>query len=171
MAKIIGVHTPLFFLGGRTALFCTFFTVTIYFLELYHFHTVSSSSDGGMLAYSVADPYYIPHYFFLVMAYITAMEAVKLYLFLNVCVHLFIYLFSIICIQKQQEHSWFLNVLSTELNYYCITPFQNVSLIIWLITNSVVPQPEGSSPCSQEPTTTPYPEPGESNPHPSSQSL
>jgi hypothetical protein len=26
--------------------------------------------------------------------------------------------------------------------------------------------PEGSSPCSQEPATCPYPEPNESNPHP-----
>jgi hypothetical protein len=35
------------------------------------------------------------------------------------------------------------------------------------LTNSVAPEPEGSSPCSQQPATGPYPEPGESAPpHP-----
>jgi hypothetical protein len=33
-------------------------------------------------------------------------------------------------------------------------------------TNSVAPQPEGSSPHSQQPATDPYPEPDESTPHP-----
>jgi hypothetical protein len=33
-------------------------------------------------------------------------------------------------------------------------------------TNSVVPEPKGSSPCSQDPTTDPYAEPTESTPHP-----
>jgi hypothetical protein len=34
------------------------------------------------------------------------------------------------------------------------------------ITNSVATEPEGSSPCSQQPATSPYPEPAESTPHP-----
>jgi hypothetical protein len=38
------------------------------------------------------------------------------------------------------------------------------------IANSMVPEPEGSSPCSQQPTTGHYPESGESNPHCPSQS-
>jgi hypothetical protein len=29
------------------------------------------------------------------------------------------------------------------------------------LTNSVVPEPEGLPPCSQEPDTSPYPKPGE----------
>jgi hypothetical protein len=33
-------------------------------------------------------------------------------------------------------------------------------------TNSVAPEPEGSSPHSQQPASGPYPEPGESTPHP-----
>jgi hypothetical protein len=37
-------------------------------------------------------------------------------------------------------------------------------------TNSVEPEPEGSLQCSQEPTTSPYPEAGESTKHPPSQS-
>jgi hypothetical protein len=37
-------------------------------------------------------------------------------------------------------------------------------------TNSVAPEPEGSSPHSQEPANDPYPEPGESTPHPPNQS-
>jgi hypothetical protein len=39
-----------------------------------------------------------------------------------------------------------------------------------LITNSVAPEPKGSSPHSQQPANDPYPEPGESNPHPPNQS-
>jgi hypothetical protein len=39
-----------------------------------------------------------------------------------------------------------------------------------LTTNSVAPEPEGSSPYSQEPATTPCPEPSESTVHPLSQS-
>jgi hypothetical protein len=35
------------------------------------------------------------------------------------------------------------------------------------ITNSVAPEPEGSSPHSQQPASGPYPEPGESTPPPS----
>jgi hypothetical protein len=38
------------------------------------------------------------------------------------------------------------------------------------VTNSVAQEPEGSSPRSQQPTTSPYPEPVKSNPHPPSQS-
>jgi hypothetical protein len=38
-------------------------------------------------------------------------------------------------------------------------------------TNSVAPEPEGSSPHSQQPANGPYPEPGESNPHPQPISL
>jgi hypothetical protein len=34
------------------------------------------------------------------------------------------------------------------------------------LTNSVAPEPEGSSPHSQQPPNGPYPEPGESTPHP-----
>jgi hypothetical protein len=34
-----------------------------------------------------------------------------------------------------------------------------------LLTNSVVQEPEGRSPHSQQPATGPYPEPVESNPH------
>jgi hypothetical protein len=34
------------------------------------------------------------------------------------------------------------------------------------LTNSVAPEPEGSSPHSQQPANGPYPEPGESTPHP-----
>jgi hypothetical protein len=34
------------------------------------------------------------------------------------------------------------------------------------LTNSVAPEPEGSSPHSQQPANTPYPEPDESTPHP-----
>jgi hypothetical protein len=33
------------------------------------------------------------------------------------------------------------------------------------LTNSVAPEPEGSSPHSQQPASGPYPEPGESTPH------
>jgi hypothetical protein len=36
----------------------------------------------------------------------------------------------------------------------------------WRMTNSVAQEPEGSSPQSQQPATSPYPEPVESNPHP-----
>jgi hypothetical protein len=36
----------------------------------------------------------------------------------------------------------------------------------WPLTHSVAPEPEGSSPHSQQPTTSPYPEPGECTPHP-----
>jgi hypothetical protein len=32
------------------------------------------------------------------------------------------------------------------------------------LTNSAAPEPEGSSPCSQQPASDPYPEPGESTP-------
>jgi hypothetical protein len=35
-----------------------------------------------------------------------------------------------------------------------------------LLTNSVAPEPEGSSPHSQQPANGPYPEPGESPPPP-----
>jgi hypothetical protein len=38
------------------------------------------------------------------------------------------------------------------------------------LTNSVAPEPEGSSPHSQELANGPYPEPGESTPHPPNQS-
>jgi hypothetical protein len=34
----------------------------------------------------------------------------------------------------------------------------------------VAPEPEGSSPHSQQPANGPYPEPGESTPHPPNQS-
>jgi hypothetical protein len=37
------------------------------------------------------------------------------------------------------------------------------------LTNSVAPEPEGSSPLSQQPANDPYPEPGESTPHPPNQ--
>jgi hypothetical protein len=37
------------------------------------------------------------------------------------------------------------------------------------LTNSVVPKPEGSSPHSQQPANDPYPQPGESAPHPPNQ--
>jgi hypothetical protein len=37
-------------------------------------------------------------------------------------------------------------------------------------TNSVAPEPEGSSPHSQQPANGPYPEPRESTPHPPKQS-
>jgi hypothetical protein len=33
------------------------------------------------------------------------------------------------------------------------------------LTNSVAPEPDGSSPCSQDPAASPYPEPTESTPH------
>jgi hypothetical protein len=39
-----------------------------------------------------------------------------------------------------------------------------------LLTNSVAPEPEGSSPHSQQPSNGPYPEPDESTPHPPNQS-
>jgi hypothetical protein len=35
-----------------------------------------------------------------------------------------------------------------------------------LLTNSMAPEPEGSSPHSQQPASDPYPEPAESTPHP-----
>jgi hypothetical protein len=38
------------------------------------------------------------------------------------------------------------------------------------VTNSVAPEPEGSSPHSQQPANDPYPEPGESTPHTPNQS-
>jgi hypothetical protein len=38
------------------------------------------------------------------------------------------------------------------------------------LTHSVVLEPEGSSPHSQQPANGPYPEPGESTPHPPNQS-
>jgi hypothetical protein len=40
-----------------------------------------------------------------------------------------------------------------------------------MVTKSVVPEPEGSSPHSWEPATGPYPEPGESTPHPTTQPI
>jgi hypothetical protein len=45
-----------------------------------------------------------------------------------------------------------------------------IILNFWIKTNSVVQEPEGSSPHSQQPATGPYPKPVESNPRPSSQS-
>jgi hypothetical protein len=39
--------------------------------------------------------------------------------------------------------------------------------LIQHLTNSVAPEPEGSSPHSQQPANCPYPEPGESIPPPS----
>jgi hypothetical protein len=41
-----------------------------------------------------------------------------------------------------------------------------VGYVNLLLTNSMVPQPEGSSPYSQEPATGPYPGPTESIRHP-----
>jgi hypothetical protein len=41
---------------------------------------------------------------------------------------------------------------------------------IMLLTKSVAPEPESSSPHSQQPANSPYPEPGESTPHTPSQS-
>jgi hypothetical protein len=38
------------------------------------------------------------------------------------------------------------------------------------VTNRVAPEPEGSSPHSQQPANGPYPEPAESTPHPPNQS-
>jgi hypothetical protein len=35
------------------------------------------------------------------------------------------------------------------------------------LKNAMAPEREGSAPCSQEPTTGPYPQPNESSPHPS----
>jgi hypothetical protein len=43
-------------------------------------------------------------------------------------------------------------------------------LLHWYITNSVAPEPEGSSPYSQKPATGPYPEPTGPNLHSPSQS-
>jgi hypothetical protein len=42
---------------------------------------------------------------------------------------------------------------------------------LYRLTNSVEPEPEGSSPHSQQPANGPYPEPGESTPHPQPISL
>jgi hypothetical protein len=44
--------------------------------------------------------------------------------------------------------------------------FQPEISISMTLTNSVAPEPEGSSPHSQQPANGPYPEPGESTPHP-----
>jgi hypothetical protein len=38
--------------------------------------------------------------------------------------------------------------------------------VVIQLTNSVAPEPEGSSPHTQQPANDPYPEPGESTPHP-----
>jgi hypothetical protein len=38
------------------------------------------------------------------------------------------------------------------------------------VTHTVAPEPEGSSPHSQQPASGPYPEPAESTPHPLNQS-
>jgi hypothetical protein len=39
------------------------------------------------------------------------------------------------------------------------------TFLVTFITNSVAPEPEGSSPHSQQPANGPYPEPGEFTPH------
>jgi hypothetical protein len=49
--------------------------------------------------------------------------------------------------------------------YVKITLIKSVHFLKHL-TNSVMPEPEGSSPHSQQPTNDPYPEPGESTPNP-----
>jgi hypothetical protein len=57
----------------------------------------------------------------------------------------------------------FLCLVHTSLHFIL-----NQCIRIYHITNSVAPEPEGSSPHSQQPATGPYPEPGESTstPHP-----
>jgi hypothetical protein len=47
--------------------------------------------------------------------------------------------------------------------------FKNLT-VAYQLTNSVAPEPEGSSPHSQQPANRPYPESDESTSHPSSQS-
>jgi hypothetical protein len=59
-----------------------------------------------------------------------ALEAVKCHLFFKVFAFIY-FISSFIHIQEWEEHSWFLNMLWPKLNYYYVTPFQNVWLLIW----------------------------------------
>jgi hypothetical protein len=56
---------------------------------------------------------------------------------LSLCIY---FLSSFIHIREQEEHSWFLNVLWPKLNYYYMTPFQNVSLPIWPLSFHILMQ-------------------------------
>jgi hypothetical protein len=50
---------------------------------------------------------------------------------------------------------------------FCVPLLLRVQRSLWRqLTNSMAPEPEGSSPHSQQPANGPYPEPGESTPHP-----
>jgi hypothetical protein len=55
--------------------------------------------------------------------------------------------------------------LHTYHSYYMLSLWKPVQQ-----TNSLAPEPEGSSPHSQQPANDPYPEPGESTPHTPNQS-
>jgi hypothetical protein len=56
-------------------------------------------------------------------------------------------------------------IKSMQLKKTLVICIQTIELA--QLTNSVAPEPEGSSPHSQQPANGPYPEPGESTPHPS----
>jgi hypothetical protein len=52
-----------------------------------------------------------------------------------------------------------------------IPSIEKYSSLPFILSNSVVPEPEGSSPHLQQPANGPYPEPGESTPHPPPQPI
>jgi hypothetical protein len=62
-----------------------------------------------------------------------------------------------------------ISILSTYTNFNIILPTLSIPSGFFpsdKLTNPVAPEPEGSSPHSQQPANGPYSEPGQSTPHP-----
>jgi hypothetical protein len=69
-------------------------------------------------------------------------------------------------------HSWpVYRISQVRLRLTAAATFLVIESHATQVTNSVAPEPEGSSPHSQQPANGPYPEPGESTPHTPNQSL